>query len=194
MHRRADRVSVDEPLRSLDGDTPRERFDRAAGPWSCSVTWIALPSAIGTQTPAPSSSALELILERTSDEARYREYARTSDQKREGLGCQTDAVFVPCSLALSSDDGALDEELDCELRLQGDNTYVHLVLPGYEFSGSHTVTFVDAIEHDGVELGVVFTPGTEPTRIDGSIVESGTRVGRGQDPLATTALIACTPD
>jgi hypothetical protein len=182
-------VSVDESLDSLDGDTPRERFDRAAGPWDCSVTWIAPPPGIATQEPEPGSSALEMTLERTSDEARYREYALTRAEKWESRRCQTDAVFVPCSLGLASEDGALDETLDCELRLQGENTYIHVVARDYEFAGDHVLTFAGEVEREAVEFGVVYTPGGEPTRIDGSIVESGVRTG--VDPLVTTARIEC---
>ena len=182
-------VSVDDSLDSLDGDTPRERFDRAAGPWNCTVTWIAPPLGIATQEPEPGSSPLEMTLERTSDEARYREYALTSAEQRESTRCQTDAVFVPCSLGLVSEDGALDETLDCELRLQGENTYIHVVVAGYEFAGDHALTFAGDVEREAVEFGVVYTPGGEPTRIDGSIVESGVR--KGTDPLVTTARIEC---
>jgi hypothetical protein len=182
-------VSVDESQKSLDGDTPRERFDRAAGPWNCTVTWIAPPPGIATQEPDPGSSSLEMTLERTSDEARYREYALTPSEKWESTRCQTDAMFVPCSLGLASEDGALDETLDCELRLQGENTYIHVVVTGYEFAGDHTLTFAGEVERAAVEFGVVYTPGDEPTRIDGSIVESGVR--KGTDPLVTTARIEC---
>jgi hypothetical protein len=130
-----------------------------------------------------------MTLERTSDEARYREYALSSAERWESTRCQTDAVFVPCSLGLASEDGALDETLDCELRLQGANTYIHLVVAGYEFAGDHLLTFAGEVERSAVEFGVAYTPGEEPTRIDGSIVESGVR--KGEDPLVTTARIEC---
>ena len=188
----AKHVSVDEALASLDGETPRQRFGRAARPWNCNVTWLDLPPAIGTQEPEAGTSTLALTLERTADEARYREYARTAEETWDGTGCQTAAVFVPCSLGLASDDGALDESFACELLLQGENTYVHLVVPSYEFVGNHALTFADGIERDGVELSVVFTPGHEPTRVDGSIVETGARE-RGVDPVMTSALIECAP-
>lgn len=184
------RVPVDAPLRALGGETPLERFERAAIAWNCGVTWLALPETIAVQVPAPGTSALTLSLERTSDEARYREYALTPDEAREGGGCQTDAVFVPCRLALSTEDGALDETLDCELRLQGDNTYMYIVLPDYDFTGEHGTTFVEGIEKDGVEIGITYTPGAEPVRVDGSIIEAGARE-RGADPSLTTAAIEC---
>jgi hypothetical protein len=183
-------VSVDEALASLAGETPRQRFERAARAWNCSVTWLELPPAVATQEPAPGTSALALTLERTSDQARYREYARTAGERWDGADCQTDAVFVPCSLELASDDGALDESFACELMLQGDNTYVHLVVPNYDFVGGHALTFAEGIEWEGVELSVVFTPGQEPTRVDGSIVETGSRE-RGVAPVMTSALIEC---
>ena len=186
------RVPVDAPLQALGGETPLERFERAAIAWNCSVTWLALPETIAVQVPAPGTSALTLTLERTSDVARYRKYALTRDEAWEGGGCQTDAVFVPCRLALSTEDGALDETLDGELRLQGDNTYVYMVLPGYEFTGDHGTEFVDGIEPENVELGIVYTPGSEPSRVDGSVIESGARE-RGVDPLVTTAVISCAP-
>jgi hypothetical protein len=184
------RVGVDEPLAALDGDTPEERFARAAKPWSCSVTWFALPESIAVQEPVPGTSALTLSLERTSDQARYREYAQTPGEKWERAGCQQDAVFVPCRLALSSEDGALDETLECELRLQGDNTYVYIVLPDYDFTGEHGTTFVEGIEPNGVELGITYTLGADPVRVDGSIIEAGARE-RGVDPILTTAAIEC---
>jgi hypothetical protein len=182
-------VSVDEALDSLGGDTARERFDRAAGAWNCTVTWIAPPPGIATQAPEPGSSPLEVTLERTSDEARYRQYALSSAEKWESTRCQTDAVFVPCALGLASEDGALDETIDCELRLQGENTYIHVVVADYEFAGDHALTFAGEVERAAVEFGLVYTPGAEPTRIDGSIVESGVR--KGVDPLVTTARIEC---
>jgi len=182
-------VSVDESLDSLGGDTPRERFDRAAGPWDCTVTWIAPPLGIATQTPEPGSSPLEMTLERTSDEARYRQYALSYAEQWESTRCQTDAVFVPCSLGLASEDGALDETIDCELRLQGENTYIHVVVADYAFAGEHALTFAGEVERAAVEFGVVYTPGGEPSRIDGSIVEAGER--KGVDPLVTTARIEC---
>jgi len=139
-------VAVDEPLEALDGDAAITRFDRAATkPWDCTVTWVALPSAIGTAEPPAGSSALELELTRTSDTARYRKYAMTPEEKYESSRCREDAVFVPCSLGLVSEDGALDEAIECELRLQSQNTLINLALGEYEFSGAHTVTFVDDI-------------------------------------------------
>jgi hypothetical protein len=187
------RVSVDEPLEALGGDDATTRFDRAATkPWDCTVTWVAVPSTIGSAEPPAGSSALELTLTRTSDTARYRRYAMTREEKYDSTRCPEDAVFVPCSLGLVSEDGALDEEIECELRLQNQNTLMNLELGVYEFGGTHTVAFVDEIPRDQVELNLAFTPAIDPMQIDGSIVESGTRPGRGSDPLVTTALISCT--
>ena len=186
-------VSVDQPLEALSGDDAATRFDRAAlKDWDCTVTWLELPSAIGTAEPEAGSSSLELVLERTSDTAVYRTFSLSLDDVLRGSPCQAHAVFVPCSLGLASEDGALDEAIDCELRLQDQNTLVNLELGAYEFAGSHTVLFVDDIPRDQVELNFVFTPGGDPTRIDGSLIESGTRTGRGSDPFVTTALIECT--
>jgi hypothetical protein len=95
-------------------------------------------------------------------------------------------------LGLKSEDGALDEALDGELRLQGDNTLIHLVLESHEFGGTHAVTFADGIEKGPLEFNFVYVPGTDPTRIDGSIVESGNRTAPGSDPLLTTAVVSCT--
>ncbi|HEX6767205.1 MAG TPA: hypothetical protein VF103_17025, partial [Polyangiaceae bacterium] len=184
-------VSVNKRLGSLDGETASERFDRATKAWSCTVTWLELPAAIGVSEPPAGTTELELVLGRTSETARYREDARTGDQKWEGTKCPTASVFVPCSLGLVSDDGALDEAFDCELRLQGENTLVHLLLSNYEFSGSHALTFAGDIPVDSVELNLAYTPGPDPTRIDGSIVEYGTR-DPGVDPFVTTAMITCT--
>ena len=185
-------VAVDEPLEALAGDDAVTRFDAAATKaWECTVTWLALPSAIGSAEPEASSSELELVLERTSETARYRRYALSREDDPHLYGCREDAVFVPCSLGLVSADGALDESIECELRLEGKNTLVNLELGAYEFGGTHTVTFVDDIPRDQVELNLVFTPAADPTRIDGSIIESGTRTGRGSDPYVTTALIEC---
>jgi hypothetical protein len=181
------RVSVDESLESLDGESAKERFDRAAKAWDCGVTWLELPAQIGSAEPPAGSSALELVLERTSDTARFSESTNA-----QSASCQTASVFVPCTLALTSEDGALDEAFECELRLQGENTLVHLMLAGYEFAGSHAVSFVDDISMDAVELNLAYTPGPDPVRIDGTIVEYGTRAGPGDDLLMTTAVIACT--
>lgn len=185
-------VSVNEPLGVLDGESAESRFDRVAEkPWDCTVTWLELPASVGTGEPGASSSALELVLERTSDTASYRKYALTPQEKYETSDCHTDAVFVPCSLGLTSEDGALDEALECELRLQGENTLLNLVLTSYDFAGTHAVTFADDIEKGPLEFNLVYTPGADPTRIDGTIVESGKRTGSGADPYLTTALIAC---
>ena len=100
-------------------------------------------------------------------------------------GCGT-ALVTPFKL-----DGALDEAIECELRLQRQNTLIHLELGEYEFGGSHTVAFVDDIPRDRIEVNLAFTPAADPAQIDGSIVESGTRPGRGSDPYVTTALISC---
>jgi hypothetical protein len=187
------RVSVSEPLEALDGDTAEARFESAAHkPWNCTVTWLELPESVGTSEPPAGSSPLELVLERTSDTARYREYALTSREKWDTSDCYADAVFVPCSLGLASEDGGLDETLACDLRLQGENTLLNLVLTSYEFEGLHAVTFADDIEKGPLELNLTYTPGANPTRIDGTIVESGERTGPGADPYLTTALIACT--
>jgi hypothetical protein len=51
---------------------------------------------------------------------------------------------------------------------------------------------VDDIPRDRVEVNLAFTPAADPTQVDGSIVESGTRPARGSDPYVTTALISCT--
>ena len=67
------------------------------------------------------------------------------------------------------------------------------MLPSYEFTGEHTLTFAGDVSRDSVELSVVYTPGPAPARIDASIVESGARAGQGQDPLVTAALIECLP-
>lgn len=185
-------VSVSEPLAALDGESAASRFQRIAEkPWKCSVTWLELPASVGTSEPGASSSALELVLERTSDTASYRKYGPTWTEKRHTSECYADAVFVPSSLELESEDGALDEALDCELRLQGDNTLVHLVLESYEFFGTHAVTFADGIEKGPLEFNFVYVPGADPTRIDGSIVESGNRTAPGSDPYLTTAVISC---
>jgi hypothetical protein len=185
-------VAVDEPLEALGGDDAITRFDQAAKSWDCTVTWVAIPGTIGTAEPPAGSSVLELTLERTSDTARYRKYAMTREEAYDSLRCQEDAVFVPCSLGLASEDGALDEAIECELRLQNQNTLMNLELGAYEFGGTHSVAFVDDIPRDQVELNLAFTPAVEPTQIEGSIIESGTRTGRGSDPYVTTALISCT--
>lgn len=186
-------VAVDEPLEALDGEDAATRFDRAATEfWDCTVTWLALPSAIGTAEPVAGSSALELALERTADTARFRKYALSREDEFRGSPCHGGAVFVPCSLGLASEDGGLDEAIDCELRLEAGNTLMNLELGAYQFGGTHAVAFVDDIPRDQVELNLAFTPAAEPARIDGSIVESGTRTGRGSDPYVTTALIECT--
>jgi len=190
---RASEVPVDESIEALDGESARERFERAAKPWDCTVTWLTLPAQIGSAEPPAGSSVLDVSLERTSDVARYREYAQTREEKYDSRGCQKPAVLVPCSLGLRSEDGALDETLACELRLQGQNTLIHLELAEYEFTGTHTTTFVDDIPRDAVELNLTYVPGIDPTSIDGAIVEYGTRSGPGVDPFATTAVIACTP-
>jgi hypothetical protein len=184
-------VSVDEALGSLDGETASERFDRTTKAWSCTVTWLELPASIGVSEPPAGTTELELVLERTSETARYREEPRTDDQKWQGSRCPTASVFVPCSLGLVSEDGALDEAFDCELHLQDGNTLVHLELPNYDFSGTHALTFADDVPMDSVELNLAYTPGPDPMRIDGSIVEYGTR-DPGVDPFATTAVVACT--
>src|SRR5262245_15778955 len=99
------KVSVSEPLAALDGDTAEARFERAAEKaWDCSVTWLELPESVATSEPPAGSSPLELVLERTSDTARYREYSLTSQEKWDTSDCQSDAVFVPCSLGLASED------------------------------------------------------------------------------------------
>jgi hypothetical protein len=54
------------------------------------------------------------------------------------------------------------------------------------------VTFADDIEKGPLELNLVYTPGGDPTRITGTIVESGDRTARGSDPYLTTALLTCT--
>jgi hypothetical protein len=187
----ASEVSVDEPLDALDGEDAATRFDRAAEKsWNCTLTWLTLPSAIGTAEPEAGSTALELTLERTSDTARFRTYSQSLEERFDGEPCQKGDVFVPCSLGLVSEDGGLDEAIDCELRLQSENTLVNLDLGTYEFGGTHTVAFVDDIPRDRVEVNLTFTPAADPTRIDGSIVEGGDRP-RGSDPLVTTALIEC---
>jgi hypothetical protein len=186
------KVSVSEPLDALDGETAGDRFDRITEkPWVCSVTWLDLPESVGTSEPSASTSALELTLERTSDTAIYRTYALTQQEKWDTSHCHSDAVFVPSSLGLVSDDGALDETIACDLRLQGDNTLLNLVLADYEFTGTHALTFADDIVKGPLEFNFVYTPGADPARIDGSIVESGERTGRGADPYLTTAVIAC---
>jgi hypothetical protein len=189
----ASKVSVGEPLEALDGETAEARFDRITQkPWDCTVTWLELPESVGTNEPAAGSSPLELALERTSDTARYQKYSLTSQEKWETSDCHEDAVFVPSSLGLVSEDGALDETIACELRLQGGNTLLNLVLPTYDFAGTHRVTFADDIEKGPLELNLVYTPGADPTRITGSIVESGVRTGSGADPYLTAAAIVCT--
>jgi len=162
-------VSVSEPLEALAGDTAEARFAEAAQThWDCRVSWLALPESVGTSEPPASSSPLELVLERTSDTARYREYALTPEDKWDTSRCHADAVFVPCSLGLASEDGALDETVPCELRLQGENTLLNLVLTSYEFSGTHRVTFADDIEKGPLEFNFVFTPGPGSVPHDGA--------------------------
>ncbi len=186
-------VAVDEPLDVFDGEDTATRFDRVATKaWDCTVTWLALPSTIGSAEPEAGSSSLELLLERTSDTASFRKYALSREEELRGYSCHGGAVFVPCSLGLVSEDGGLDETIACELRLEAENTLMNLELGAYEFGGSHTVSFVDDIPRDQVEVNLAFTPAADPARIDGSIVESGTRTGRGSDPYVTTALIECT--
>jgi len=188
---RQDEVSVDEPLEALDGESAAARFDRAAGPWDCTITWLELPVQFGTSEPPAGSSPLELVLERTSDTARYQGYALTLDEERRSSGCKPPSLDVPCSLALRSDDGGLDESFDCELRLQGENTLVTFELEGYEFVGTHLVEFVDGVTKDSVGLNVAVTPGPAPMRVDATLVESGTQSGSGADPYLTTAVIEC---
>jgi hypothetical protein len=185
-------ASVDEPRESLAGESAQARFDRTQKPWDCSVTWLELPTQLGSAEPPAGSSALELVLEGTSDTVTIHEYPRTEGEKLDSASCPPAALFVPSRLALTSDDGALDEAFECELRLQGENTLVHLELADYEFVGSHTVSFVDDIPVDWVELNLAYTPGPDPVRIDGTLVEYGTRSGPGVDPFVTTAVIACT--
>src|SRR5688500_15226966 len=69
----ASEVSVNERLEVLDGETAAERFDRAAVPRDCTVNWLEIPAQVGTSEPPPGSSALDLLLERTSETGRYRE-------------------------------------------------------------------------------------------------------------------------
>jgi hypothetical protein len=186
---RSGEVSVNEHLDVLDGETAAERFERAAAPRECTVSWLEIPAQIGTSEPPPGSSALHLVLERTSDTGRYREYAQSPDEKYESLICQPSSLFVPCSLSLRSDDGGLDEVFDCELRLQGANTLLNLTLGAYDFAGSHAVSFAGDVSADVVELSLVYTPGVDPTRVDGGIAESASLPGT--DPFLTTATIAC---
>jgi hypothetical protein len=68
---------------------------------------------------------------------------------------------------------------------------LNLVLPSYEFGGTHAVMFADDIQKGPLEFHFVFTPGADPTRITGSIVESGERTERGADPYLTTAVVGC---
>jgi hypothetical protein len=187
---RATEVSVDERLDVLDGDTAAERFERAAAPRDCSVSWLEIPAQVGISEPPPGSSTLDLVLERTSDSGRYREYAQSEEEKFESQSCQPSSVFVPCSLSLRSEDGGLDEVFDCELRLQGANTLLNLALDVYDFVGSHAVSFADDVPADVLELYLVYTPGDDPTRIDGGLAESASFPG--PDPFLTTATIACT--
>jgi hypothetical protein len=186
---RAAEVSVNERLDVLEGETAAERFDRAAAPRACTVSWLEIPGQVGMSEPPPGSSALDLVLERTSDTARHREYAQTPDEKYESLSCQPSSVFVPCSLSLRSDDGGLDELFDCELRLQGANTLLYLALGAYDFAGSHALSFTGDVPADVVELYLAYTPGVDPTRVDGGIAESASLPGT--DPFLTTATIAC---
>jgi hypothetical protein len=185
----ASEVSLNERLDVLDGDTAAERFDRAAAPRDCTVSWLEIPSQIGTSEPPPGSSALDLVLERTSDTGRYRSYAQTQEEKYESWNCQSSSVFVPCSLSLRSEDGGLDEVFECELRLQGANTLLNLALGAYDFVGSHAVSFEGDVPADVVELFLVYTPGVDPTRVDGGIAESASLPGT--DPFLTAAAIAC---
>lgn len=184
-------VSVDEPLQALGGETPRERFEKAGKSWECTATWLALPEAYATQEPAPGTSPLELTLELTGESARYVKYPMSREEKYEATECRPAVVFVPCSLRLATEDGALDETLDAELELERHNTLVSLQLDAYEFSGTHATTFAEGIEPDHVELSLAFTPGTEPTRVDGAVIEAGKR-SRGANPMLTTALVECT--
>ena len=186
---RAGEVSVNERLDVLEGETAAERFDRAAAPRDCAVSWLEIPAQVGTSEPPPGSSALELVLERTSDTGRYREYAQSAEEKYESQSCQPSSVFVPCSLSLRSDDGGLDELFDCELRLQGANTLLNLDLGAYDFVGSHTVSFEGDVPADVVELYLVYTPGVDPMRVDGGVAESASLPGT--DPFLTTASITC---
>jgi len=174
----------------LGGETPAERFARAAGAWDCSVTWLALPDAYARQEPPASTSALELSLSVAGDQARYVKYAMSRSEKLESTQCRLAAVFVPCTIRLASEDGALDETFDAELELSSENTLLDVTLGAYDFTGTHAVTFVDGIERDQVELSLAFTPALELARVDGALIESGKR--SGADPLLTTALIACT--
>jgi hypothetical protein len=187
---RASGVSVDEPLDVLDGETAAERFEKAAAPRDCTVSWLEIPAQVGTSEPPPGSSALDLVLERTSDTGRYREYAQSVEEQYESQSCQPSSVFVPCSLSLRSEDGGLDEVFDCELRLQGPNTLLNLALGAYDFVGSHAVSFAGDVAADVVELYFVYTPGVAPARVDGGIAESASLPG--PDPFLTTAAIACT--
>jgi hypothetical protein len=186
---RATEVSVNERLDALEGETAAERFERAAAPRDCTVSWLEVPAQVGTSEPPPGSSALDLVLERTSDTGRYRAYGQSLEEKYEALTCQPSSVFVPCSLSLRSEDGGLDELLDCELRLQGANTLLNIALGAYDFAGSHAVSFAGDVPADVVELYLVYTPGVDPTRVDGGIAESASLPG--PDPFLTTAAIAC---
>ena len=186
----ASEVSLNEQLDVLDGETAAERFDRAAAPRDCTVSWLEIPAQVGTSEPPPGSSVLDLVLERTSDTGRYRSYAQTPEEKYESWNCQPSSVFVPCSLSLRSEDGGLDELFDCELRLQGANTLLNLALRAYDFAGSHAVSFEGDVPADLVEVNLVYTPGVDPTRVDGGIAESASLPGT--DPFLTTAVIACT--
>jgi hypothetical protein len=184
-------VSVDEPLGALGGESVATRFDEVREPWDCLVHWLDLPETIGTSEPPASDSVLTLELVRTSETASYRERALTRDEKYDAVDCPKPTVSVSASLGLLTEDGALDETFDTSLAFQGENALLHVMLESYEFVGTHTVTFAEDAPRDYLELNLAFTPGPDPERIDGSMVESAEHGGRGQDPLMTTAIIEC---
>ena len=82
----------------------RARFERAAGPWDCTVTWLALPAQFGTLRAARrarvhSSSCSNARRTRRAYQGYAADPATKSDAR---TGCQPPSLDVPCSLALGA--------------------------------------------------------------------------------------------
>jgi hypothetical protein len=179
-------ISVDTEVFGIG--TPRERVTEAAGPWSCSVTWLP-QNPENVSFSASGTTSLELGISLVGDVAEHR-WCTGHGGVNERIACSEDSVTVPVELSLETADGVFDEELDAKLELEGESSWISAAVTG-DFEGSYDFESVQEFETSTSHIDLHLL--TEPAALEGEVSEDrSTETPSGGGGIAvTTAEITC---